>query len=222
MLHRHPTYTQGAWVSCMPSMLQIPAMLGYAAVGENWSRTSPHVFSPNHHQQEAHVLSRTSMSCVFVPLEFSNGTRMVLTSLGLNVVQVCCLCLGEVHIASSSPTYLHVLQLLDTNDPFRFRIIQEIYLPPGTHPHVVTATQNGTLLAVSTCTIGAAGNQSIYKKNIPAPNPPQITSTKSTMVPTLASCVNMAQPKYFSSTYLTMATASSLMQPYPWSTFAQM
>ncbi|PRW58602.1 MFS general substrate transporter [Chlorella sorokiniana] len=66
-------------------------------------------------------------SCVFTVLGFSSGRRVVTTVLGLSLVQ-----------------------LVDTSNPFRWRVIQEIYLPAGTYPHAVTATRNGTLLAVST------------------------------------------------------------------------
>lgn len=77
--------------------------------------------------QPALVTSYLSSSCVFVPLNFSSGTRFVGTSLGLNLIQ-----------------------LIDTSSPFSWRVIQELYLPNGTYPHAVTAARNGTLLAVST------------------------------------------------------------------------
>ncbi|KAL4451302.1 hypothetical protein ABPG77_009374 [Micractinium sp. CCAP 211/92] len=74
----------------------------------------------------AHVIGSRSSSCVFIPLAFSGGRRFFVTVLGLSVVQ-----------------------LVDTSDPWRWRTLQEISLPPGTYPHAATAARNGTLVAVS-------------------------------------------------------------------------
>lgn len=68
--------------------------------------------------QPAHVIGSRSSSCVFIPLAFSGGRRFFVTVLGLSVVQ-----------------------LVDTSDPWRWRTLQEISLPPGTYPHAATAAR---------------------------------------------------------------------------------
>lgn len=68
--------------------------------------------------QPAHVIGSRSSSCVFIPLAFSGGRRFFVTVLGLSVVQ-----------------------LVDTSDPWRWKTLQEISLPPGTYPHAATAAR---------------------------------------------------------------------------------
>ena len=67
-----------------------------------------------------------TISYTFAPLAFSNGTRFIGASLGYNKIQ-----------------------LLDTSNPWNWKLIQEIQLANGTYPHAFGAAKAGRLLALS-------------------------------------------------------------------------
>ena len=72
-----------------------------------------------------HFVGTGSQSCVLSV--FKSGTRALVTSLGLDVIQ-----------------------LINTTDPWNWVVLQENYFREGSYPHAVSVAPSGTLAAVTT------------------------------------------------------------------------